>query len=95
MKNRWKNTIAALAIAAPLALSAGPAYAATEYPTEGGTWNYGNTMGHNYSDYMLETRHASTVICGDRTNRVAADGYKWSNAALTAVSGCGFWYDPM
>lgn len=92
MKNRWRKAAATLAVAAPLALSgATPAFADT---VGGGTWNWGNSAGWNYSDYFHSVnRHSSTVICGDKTSRAVADAGKWSNAGLWAVSGCGFYWN--
>jgi lactococcin 972 family bacteriocin len=73
-------------------LSAGPVVAATQYPG-GGTWNWGNTLGRNYSDYLVNRDHSSAVSCGDKTDRALAGKNRWSNAALWKVSGCGFFYN--
>lgn len=92
LKNeRRLGALMTVAIAASLLLSAAPADAATENPA-GGTWNYGNAMGWNYSDYKVNRDHSSTVVCGDRTDRKLAGPNQWSNAGLWAVSGCGFYW---
>ncbi|MGO1234592.1 MAG: lactococcin 972 family bacteriocin [Microbacterium gubbeenense] len=91
--NRLKKVAVAITIAAPLALTAAPAFAATEYPG-GGQWNWGNTLGHNYSDYLHSgNTHSSTVICGDSTDRDIAAPGGWSNASLWNLSGCGFYWN--
>lgn len=91
--NRWKKSLAVLAIAVPLVAAPTAAFAASEQ-VGGGTWNYGNILGHNYSDYLHSSaKHSSTVICGNATHRHVAAAGNWSNAALTAVSGCGFYWN--
>lgn len=91
--NRWKKSLTALAIAVPLVAAPTAAYAASVV-VGGGTWNYGNTLGNNYSDYLHPTaKHSSTVICGSSTDRAVAAAGNWSNASLFAISGCGFYWN--
>jgi lactococcin 972 family bacteriocin len=91
--NVLKKAALVIAIATPIIAAPTAAFAASE-TVGGGTWNWGNTVGHNYSDYLHSgVRHSSTVICGDNTERAVAAAGKWSNASLTAISGCGFYWN--
>lgn len=91
--NRMKRAVTAIAIAVPLVAAPTAAFAASD-SVGGGEWNWGNILGHNYSDYLHSgARHSSTVICADHTSRAVAAAGDWSNASLTALSGCGFYWN--
>jgi len=91
--NRFQKAVTTIAIAIPMIAAPTAAFAASEQ-VGGGTWNWGNTVGHNYSDYLHgANKHSSTVTCGSQTSRSVAAAGKWSNAALGAIKGCGFFWN--
>ncbi|MDQ0029864.1 lactococcin 972 family bacteriocin [Arthrobacter bambusae] len=76
-----KKTVAGIALTGALCSVAGTAVAGTQYPAEGGTWNYGYNIGI-YSDYMHGSRcHGSSVRndWGYNSSINTAGGY-WANA---------------
>lgn len=94
LSRKKKSGLGGIAVAAMVTtslLAASPAAANTEQ-VGGGTWNWGNTFGWNYSDFITGQDHASTVQCGDSEDRDLAGPDQWSNAGLWAVSGCGFFW---
>lgn len=59
-QGKTKALICGLAFAGTICLSTVQAY--TQYPPEGGQWNYGVGVLGSYSDYINPTRdHGSTV----------------------------------
>ena len=81
-----KKTIVGLAAVVGLIFTPVVANAATQYPVEGGTWNYGLAAGvHAYSDYLVNRCHGSTVITDWGTSATinTRAGY-WSNASHRA-----------
>lgn len=81
---RTKKIIVTAALNVALGLGgAAAANAATQYPNEGGTWNYGLAVSRVYSDYLVNRCHGTTVgnDWGDnRSIDVAAD--RWANSAI-------------
>jgi len=81
--------LSAASLVAALVLSGGAAaVAATQYPSMGGTWNYGLAGGvHAYSDYFHSSRcHGSTVINDWGRNRsIDVAGGRWANAGHRAT----------
>lgn len=76
-----KRLLASLALTGVLATTgAVAANAWTQYPVEGGTWNYGYNTGI-YSDYLVGTCHRSSVQndWGYNTSINTAPN-QWSNA---------------
>lgn len=69
-------------------------YAYTQYPAEGGQWNYGYTALGAYSDYLHPSAyHGSTVVCGGSRNDAEAAAGNWSQAILYGTySGTSFYY---
>lgn len=93
MSGLLKKTAIALALAAPLVLIASPAFANSQ-GVGGGTWNWGNPLGHQYSDYLhAKSYHSSSVQCGNKLVRGYGAATKWSNSSQTAISGCGFYWN--
>jgi len=65
-----KKTSAALLTAALMLGSAGAAYATTQYPVEGGTWEYGNGVTSAWSYYTVDRCHGSSIThAGDTVSR--------------------------
>ncbi|MFJ6456593.1 lactococcin 972 family bacteriocin [Paenarthrobacter sp. NPDC091669] len=96
MQTKIKKIVLGGTLAVGLGLAglgvAAPAQAATQYPG-GGTWNYGNASGWNYSDFNIGYNHSSTVVCGNASDRKTAGPGSWSNAGLWAWSGCNYYYN--
>lgn len=86
VKMNIKRTIAALALTGALSGVAGAAVADTQYPADGGQWNYGFTGVDIYSDYLAYRCHGSSVMndWGYNSSINVASGY-WSNARLGAT----------
>ena len=77
-----KKTIVGLAAVIGLIFTPAVASAVTQYPAQGGTWNYGLAGGvRAYSDYLVNRCHGSTVKTdwGNYYTIDTASGY-WSNA---------------
>ena len=68
--------------------------AATQWPPEGGQWNYGYGVGA-YSDYMNSSvLHGSTVVANGTSNHASAPAGSWSQALMPFVySGASFYYN--
>ena len=83
-----KKTLAAVGLVLALTGSGAAAYGATQYPNEGGTWNYGLAAGvHAYSDYYVGKCHGSTVINDWGTSKsIDTAKNKWSQASLRATA---------
>jgi lactococcin 972 family bacteriocin len=81
------KTLATIALIGGLSATATAAYANTQYPIEGGTWNYGLAAGvHAYSDYLVDKCHGTTVINDWGTNRsINTAANQWANSALGAT----------
>ncbi|MDQ4503850.1 lactococcin 972 family bacteriocin [Sinomonas sp. ASV322] len=81
-----KKVMAGLALTGLLTTTgAAAANAWTQYPNEGGTWNYGYNGGI-YSDYLVDRCHGSTVVNDWGTQRTAETWPgRWSNAWHTAT----------
>lgn len=64
---RKRNILGTAAVLALLGggLSAGAAFATTEYPPEGGTWDYGVTPLYVYSNYYHGTRTHKSTACSN------------------------------
>ncbi|MGL4340436.1 MAG: lactococcin 972 family bacteriocin [Rhodoglobus sp.] len=56
---------AAVAAVLGTGLASGAAFATTEYPFEGGTWEYGTTFTHVYSNYFLASRDHKSTACSN------------------------------
>ena len=71
------------------------ARAATQYPPEGGQWNYGVGVLGSYSDYLnSQVTHGSTVKDGQKKYSASAPAGSWSQALARGVySGCQFYYN--
>ncbi|MEA5456469.1 lactococcin 972 family bacteriocin [Sinomonas sp. JGH33] len=81
-----KKVMAGLALTGLLTTTgAAAANAWTQYPNEGGTWNYGYHWGI-YSDYLVDRCHRSSVKndWGYNSSIRVAPG-EWSNASLKAT----------
>lgn len=82
-----KRLVSVLALIAVLGVSGGAAVAATQYPVQGGTWNYGLAAGvRAYSDYKVDKCHGTTVR-NDWGNSRSIDvaPNKWANSAIRAT----------
>lgn len=64
-----RKTWGALATAALIVAPTSAALAATQYPSEGGTWTYGSAWMQAYSYYTVNKNHGSTVKVDDRTSQ--------------------------
>ncbi|XAS69264.1 lactococcin 972 family bacteriocin [Micrococcaceae bacterium Sec5.7] len=76
-----KKVMAGVALTGALVTAgAGAANAWTQWPVEGGTWNYGYNAGV-YSDYINSTCHGSSVYT-DWGNSISVNTPpdKWANA---------------
>lgn len=62
-----KKARAALLAAALVMGSAGAAFATTQYPAEGGTWEYGNGVTSAWSYYTVDRCHGSSITRTDGT----------------------------
>jgi lactococcin 972 family bacteriocin len=64
---RTRNILGTAVVLALLSggLAAGAAFATTEYPAEGGTWNYGVTATYVYSNYYLGSRTHKSTACSN------------------------------
>lgn len=71
------------------------AFAVTEYPPEGGQWNYGVGILGSYSDYLNQQRaHGSTVNHNGNKYSAGAPAGQWSQALASGIfSGCAFYYN--
>lgn len=69
--------------------------AATQYPPEGGQWNYGVGVLGSYSDYInQQLYHGSTVNHNGVRYPAEAPAGKWSQALANGIySGCSFYYN--
>jgi lactococcin 972 family bacteriocin len=78
-----------------LTLGAGiGAKAATQYPSAGGTWNFGVEATGSYSDYFHGSRtHSATVSKGTKASRAQAGRGAWARGRLWEFSGCNFYYN--
>ena len=83
-----KKIIAATALAGALCSVGIAANATTQYPNEGGTWNYGLSVGvHQYSDYLVNRCHGTTVINDWGTVKsVNTIKDQWARASQKATS---------
>lgn len=75
-------------------LAGGTAYAATEYPIEGGQWNYGFEWGWATSDYYNESVCHGASVYNDWGNDRSVDtapGY-WAESAIQATPWTGNQY---
>lgn len=87
LKMEMKKALAAAALTGALCSAAGgAAIAATQYPAEGGQWNYGYNGADIYSDYQVSRNHGSSVQndWGYNSSICVASGY-WSNASISAT----------
>ena len=70
MRNRSKVGLIAVAL---LVGTAGAAAATTQYPTEGGTWEYGNGVTSAWSYYTVDYCHGSSITRNGTTVSRSAD----------------------
>ena len=69
------------------------ASAATQYPAEGGHWNYGVGTTGTYSDYRHDQRdHVATVKKESSKNQDTAGPREWAKARLWVYSGATCYY---
>lgn len=93
-----KKTRAALLTAALILGSAGAAFATTQYPAEGGTWEYGNGVTSAWSYYTVDLCHGSSIKNADGilvARSVDTAAGKRSNAYINHApfaSGFHFYY---
>ncbi|MFZ4893898.1 lactococcin 972 family bacteriocin [Plantibacter sp. Mn2098] len=82
-----KRALATIGLIGLLSSGAVAAYADTQYPVEGGQWNYGLAGGvHAYSDYLVDRCHGTTVENDWGVNRsIDTAANKWSNASHAAT----------
>lgn len=68
--------------------------AATQWPPEGGQWNYDYGVGA-YSDYMNSSvLHCSTVVANGTSNYASAPAGSWFQALMSFFySGASFYYN--
>jgi len=83
-----KKILATVFLVGALCSTTAAANAATQYPVEGGTWNFGLSAGvHAYSDYLVGKCHGTTVINDWGTNRsVETAANQWANASHEATA---------
>lgn len=84
---RTKRSLSVALITVALTLTGGAAFAATQYPAEGGQWNYGLTAGvHAYSDYYHPSQCHGSSVYNDWGNNRSIDtaGGQWATSALGA-----------
>ncbi len=67
MKRFIVPAVAALLVAAP-----GVAFATTQYPSQGGTWEYGNGQITAYSYYTVNKTHGSSIYRDGKAQSVSA-----------------------
>ncbi|WP_415966750.1 lactococcin 972 family bacteriocin [Faecalitalea cylindroides] len=69
--------------------------AATQYPPEGGVWNYGINLSGSYSAYLHPNLyHGSTVNHNGNKYASQAPAGSWSNALARGIyAGCAFYYN--
>lgn len=94
MKNtKWKALICGTALVGTMSMSVAKAY--TQYPPEGGQWNYGVGVLGSYSDYINPTRdHGSTVNYNGKKYPAGAPAGYWSQALANGIySGFAFYYN--
>lgn len=77
-----KQIVATLTLTGVLCSIAGTAVAATQYPTQGGTWNYGLNGAGAYSDYYHGSLcHGSSVYTDwDNDRSIDVVPGRWANA---------------
>ena len=82
-----RKTLAVIGLVGMLGSTATAAYANTQYPNEGGTWNYGLAAGvRAYSDYMVGRCHGTTVINDWGNNRsIDTAANQWASSAMNAT----------
>ncbi|MGO4586217.1 lactococcin 972 family bacteriocin [Arthrobacter sp. 2RAF6] len=82
-----KKALAGLALTGALSSVAGTAVAATQYPVEGGHWNYGFNGVGIYSDYFHGSRCHGSSVWNDWGNNRSIDVSpgQWSNSWLGAT----------
>lgn len=71
-----------------------PTKAATQYPPEGGTWQYGYSTPNAYSHYLHSTKpHQATVVdnIGNSNTSRAIANY-WARASVRGWHDCSFYY---
>lgn len=82
-----KKILAAILLIGALCSTGTTAHAITQYPVEGGTWNYGLSAGvHAYSDYYVNRCHGTTVSNDWGTNRsINTAANKWASSSYRAT----------
>ena len=79
----FRKVMAGIALTGALfAIGAGSASAATQYPVQGGTWNYGYNGSGVYSDYFNGSICHGSSVYTDWGASVSIDTIagKWANA---------------